>query len=220
MPAWMRSRKLRAAAPDCVKSGAVLPYRLRLVSVIDHVQVRAHHAAPPGRKSPPGRRTSPVYRRSRSADEATARPVGTVWERPSRRSGLPPPRRARSRPGSLSSFGFTTGQSVAVSSRPSPGLSSTGRADEGIDDGVLSTAIADHHQHAPGKAALSRRAEARADQGGQAEPPGRHRAGRQVVLRSAVRLNALAVSRCGAVDRLGHRRGADEGSAWTCQGWR
>jgi hypothetical protein len=34
IPTWMRSRKMRAAAPDCVKRETVLQYRLRFVKVI------------------------------------------------------------------------------------------------------------------------------------------------------------------------------------------
>ena len=138
---------------------------------------------------------------------------GTVWERPSRRSRAPSatPRSiaARIRFSSIWVHHGTERRGVvqAVSQ-----LEFTRRADEGIDDGVLSHSIADRHQHAPGKTALSRRAEARSNQVGQDALQVGIGQDEQMVLRSAVCLNTLAVSRRGAVDRLRHGRRADEGN--------
>ncbi|QJW94786.1 hypothetical protein FTUN_2309 [Frigoriglobus tundricola] len=70
----------------------------------------------------------------------------------------------------------------------------TCRADDGICDGGLPDSIADRHRYAAGKTALSRRAEARSDPGGQGALQVGVGQDDQMALRSAVCLNALVIS--------------------------
>ena len=171
IPAWMRSQKMRAAAPDCVKREAVLPYRLRFVNVIAASRSGARITLTTGPKisSRPTKISGVTFVEDRRPEEAAARPVGdglaaTVEAKP---GSFRHPALNRS-PDPLFLLWVHHGTERRGVVQTVSQLEFTRRADEGIDDGVLSHSIADHYQHAPGKTALSRRAEARSNQGGQA----------------------------------------------------